>query len=1364
MLYRRLLLGIPIFWLVAVAAPAPGQGTPADYERSRNLSALTRNKVFKDRVQPHWLADNDRFWYRNDLGGGSREYILVDAVKGERKPAFDPARLAAALTKATSKEHNGAQLSIDDLDFPKGEEGFRFRIGEKRWKCDTKTYTLVEDTTPATTVPAQKREDNAPPRRRPGRPPRLSSPDGKWTVFVKEHNLYLRQREGGKEIVLSRDGKADDSYSERVFWSPDSKKLVGLRTKKGQEHKVYLIESSPRDQLQPKLHSMDYLKPGDRIAVTKPHLFDVPERKEISVKDELFSNPWSVQDVRWAPDSRRFTFVYNQRSHQVLRVVAVDAQTGVARPIIDEQSKTFIYYNQDQNSKFFAHYLDETNEIIWMSERDGWNHLYLYDAETGQVKNQITKGRWVVRGVDLVDEKARQVWFRAGGIHPEQDPYYFHYCRINFDGSNLVLLTDGDGTHTIAYSPDRRFLIDTYSRVDMAPVTELRNVRDGKRVRELERGDMRGLLETGWKVPERFVAKGRDGQTDIYGVIFRPTNFDANKKYPVVEQIYAGPQGSFVPKNFRSFYAHQALAELGFIVVQIDGMGTNNRSKAFHDVCYKNLGDAGFPDRILWLKAAAAKYPYMDLSRVGIFGGSAGGQNALGGVLFHPDFYKVAVANCGCHDNRMDKIWWNELWMGWPIGPHYAEQSNVTNAHKLRGKLLLIVGELDRNVDPASTMQVVNALIKAGKDFDLLVVPGAGHGARPPENGGYVSRRQQDFLVRHLLGVAPPDRNTPTPPKTAKTSGTEIKLTVFKEKVQSVPGLDELELDASRSELRPVIERYSADRASLSRTHTIPVSPARRSKFRQFYSDWLERLGRLSFDGLSQDGRVDYLLLKNQLEYELRRLDIQAKEAAEMGPLMPFASPIIGLEESRRRMEPIDPAKAANLLNEVAKQIDKTRKTNTKPANKTVALRAAAAVNSLRTALRNWFGFYNGYNPQFSWWVGEPYKQVDQALNAYASSLRDRGEDDKASDGRSIAGERIGRDALRSELAHEMIPYTPEELLAIAEKEMAWCQTEMVRASRELGFGDDWRKALEHVKERHVEPGKQPELIRNLAVEAIDFLDKHDLVTVPQLARDSWRMEMMSPERQLVNPFFTGGEVISVSFPTATMAHEAKLMSMRGNNIHFSRATVHHELIPGHHLQSFMTARHRTYRRPFDTAFWTEGWAVYWEMLLWDMGFPKSPEDRIGFLFWRMHRCARITFTLSFHLGKMSPPECVAFLIQRVGHEPANAAAEVRRSFQGLYGPLYQCAYLLGALQLRQLHKELVDSGKMTNRAFHDAVLKENRIPIEFVRASLTRQQLGRDYVSSWKFYGEVSEARGPQKSAAGASKPHDVPISQEKR
>jgi dipeptidyl aminopeptidase/acylaminoacyl peptidase len=433
-------------------------------------------------------------------------------------------------------------------------------------------------------------------------------------------------------------------------------------------------------------------------------------------------------------------------------VVAVDASTGEARALIDEKSPTFV----DYSNKTYLHFYDKTDDVLWMSERDGWNHLYLIDSKTGAVKNQITKGDWLVRGIDRIDDEKRQVWFRAMGIIPGQDPYHVHHARVDLDGSNLVLLTEGDGNHTVRYSPDRRFLIDSYSRVDLAPVTELRKAEDGKLVCELERADDSALRSEGWVVPERFVAKGRDGTTDIHGVIYRPTNLDPSRSYPVIEAIYAGPQGAFVPKNFAPYYGTQALAELGFVVVQIDGMGTNWRSRAFHDVSCKNLGDAGFPDRILWMKAASAKYPYLDLSRVGVYGGSAGGQNAMGALLFHGDFYKAAAADCGCHDNRMDKIWWNEAWMGWPIGPHYAEQSNVTNAHKLKGALLLTVGEVDHNVDPASTMQVVAALIRANKDFEFVVFPGADHGAG---GGPYGDRKRRDFFVKHLLKVEPPFRN-----------------------------------------------------------------------------------------------------------------------------------------------------------------------------------------------------------------------------------------------------------------------------------------------------------------------------------------------------------------------------------------------------------------------------------------------------------------------------------------------------------------------------------------------------------------------------------------------------------------------------
>jgi uncharacterized protein (DUF885 family) len=610
---------------------------------------------------------------------------------------------------------------------------------------------------------------------------------------------------------------------------------------------------------------------------------------------------------------------------------------------------------------------------------------------------------------------------------------------------------------------------------------------------------------------------------------------------------------------------------------------------------------------------------------------------------------------------------------------------------------------------------------------------------------------------------------------------------------------DAAEANSPESEMRPLIERYTVDRGSLIRSYPVSISPARAARFKQFYSDWLDQLQKLNFDPMSQEGKVDYLLLKNHLEYEMRQLDIQTKQLAEIQPLVPFAMTIIDLEEARRRMEQIDSAKTAAALTNLKKQIDDTRRaveaglrpergttpppegTDAIKAKKTVAFRAVGAINSLRNSLRAWYTFYNGYDPLFTWWNEEPYKTLDQTLATYAAFLSERvvglrsdtgsqtgatgqgtnrgggggpggggqggfGQGQggqqravapaRAGDASDIIGDPIGRDALLSELQSEMIPYTPEELIAIAQKEMAWCETEMKKASHDLGYGDDWKKALEHVKNHYVEPGKQPEMIRDLALEAIKFVDDHDLVTVPQLARDTWRMEMMTPERQLVSPFFLGGETILVSFPTNTMSHEQKMMSMRGNNIDFARATVFHELIPGHHLQGFMTARYKSYRGLFGTPFWTEGNALYWELLFWDLKFAKTPENRIGMLFWRMHRCARIIFSLSFHLEKMTPQECIDFLVNRVGHERDNATAEVRRSFDGSYGPLYQIAYLIGGLQQYSLHHDLVDSGKMTNRQFNDALLKENRIPIEMIRAILTNQKLTRDFRSSWRFYG----------------------------
>ena len=839
---------VACFALVALlsAIAAFAQGSRADYERADGLSQRFQGKVFRDRVEARWLSNNPQFWYEVRTGTNAREFVFVDAEKGERRAAFDHARLARALQSAGAGEVRAENLALRNVDWRPGNE-MEFGLGGKSWRVNLADYSVAEQTnvtragssvaiSPDDIPRASRRTGNetsltfinrtqgevelfwlstegerrsygklaAGERREqstfaghvwlavnergrtvaafeateksadaeivsnfgggqrgnrrfgartgPPRPvARETSPDGKWRASIKDYNLVVKDISSGEEFTLTKDGKEDDGYRERFYWSPDSQKLVAVRVEKGQEHKVSFVESSPRDQLQPKLHTFDYYKPGDKLPHPRLALFDIASKKQIPVSDELFPNPFTENgnmEIRWEKDSSRFTFRYNQRGHQVLRIIAVDGGSGEARAIVDEQSKTFV----DYSGKSFLEWLDDTDELIWMSERDGWCHLYLYDAKTGKVKNQITKGGWIVRGVEQVDKAKRQIWFRAAGIIPEQDPYYIHYCRVNFDGSSLVVLTEGDGIHAVEFSPDRKFLVDTYSRVDMPPVTELRRAEDGKLVCKLEAADASALENRRWRAPERFVGKARDGETDIYGVIVRPTNFDPNKKYPVIENIYAGPQGSFTPKAFSTMNRMAELAELGFIVVQMDGMGTSHRSKKFHDVCWKNVGDAGFPDRVLWIKAAAKKYPYMDLTRIGIYGTSAGGQNALGGLLTHADFYKAGVSDCGCHDNRMDKIWWNEQWMGWPVGAHYDEQSNVTLAHKLQGKLLLMVGEMDRNVDPASTTQVVNALIKANKDFEFIVVPGAGHGVA---GSTYGKRRLQDFFVRSLHGKEP---------------------------------------------------------------------------------------------------------------------------------------------------------------------------------------------------------------------------------------------------------------------------------------------------------------------------------------------------------------------------------------------------------------------------------------------------------------------------------------------------------------------------------------------------------------------------------------------------------------------------------
>jgi dipeptidyl aminopeptidase/acylaminoacyl peptidase len=781
----------PFLFCLLLPVLAGAQGTQADYERARGLRDKLQGLALNIPESANWIEKTSRFWFRKSVKGGN-EFVLVDAETLAKRPAFDHERLAASLSQAAGEKYTAVKLPFSTLTFVDDERAIEFVTGGSIWKCDLSNYHCTK----LRPAPAGQfgRRGRAPDEEYPeefgndvfdgmvinsfqfsvasfqqGQQGRRgdgataqdlkASPDGKWEALIRNYNVFIRAKGKTDEAPLSFDGSEGNYYTlASLAWSPDSRRLAAYRVRPGFRRQVHYIESSPSDQIQPKHSTRDYAKPGDALDVAQPVLFEVETKRQMIIDNRLFPNPFSLSNPVWWKDGRAFTFEYNQRGHQVYRVIEVDGATGKARAIVSEEPQTFFSYRQLSGTlrgsgSRYRHDVADGKEMIWMSERDGWRHLYLYDGVTGKVKNQITKGDWVVRAVEKVDEAKRQIWFQASGMYPGKDPYFAHYYRINFDGSGLTAFTEADGYHTVSFSSDMKYYVDMWSRVDLPSVSELRRTEDRKLLLELEKGDISALLAEGWRAPEVFVAKGRDGKTDIWGVIHRPTNFDPSRKYPVIEAIYAGPQGSFVPKTFSP--TGQSLAELGFIVAQIDGMGTNNRSKAFHDVCWKNLGDAGFSDRILWHKAVAAKYPYYDISRVGIYGGSAGGQNSTGALLFHPDFYNVAFSSVGCHDNRMDKIWWNEQWMGWPVGPHYAASSNVDNAGRLKGRLLLVVGEMDTNVDPSSTMQVVNALIKADKTFDLLVIPGAGHGA----GGAYGERKRNDFFVHHLLGVEPPDWN-----------------------------------------------------------------------------------------------------------------------------------------------------------------------------------------------------------------------------------------------------------------------------------------------------------------------------------------------------------------------------------------------------------------------------------------------------------------------------------------------------------------------------------------------------------------------------------------------------------------------------
>jgi len=795
---------------------AGAQGTLEDYRRAATINQRFENLTTGLTQGLAWIGQTNQAVYRVSVPGGNR-FVKVDADQWSKQPAFDHAAVASALSSAAGEPYTELTLPFQSITFVENGTAIEGNAGASRYRCAV-AGTSCTRVGAATQEAGGRRgggggggggggraggagsEPRCPGEREVAQGEtrtEVFSPDCRTVAFVQNYNIAIRpappagaaaegggRRGGGgpaaapNHTVLSTDGSEGDAYLvNSIVWSPDSKKLVAYRQVPGYDRMPYYVQSSPSDQVQPKLVPYNqapgnfgggiYRKPGDKLDANQPAIFDVETKRQVLIDRTLFPNPYAISRPVWRKDNGAYSFHYNQRGHMIYRVLEVDATTGAVRPMIDEVTKSFFMYSDAGHNFVFdvgsacrlaqgqgACESYSGDELVWASERDGWNHLYLFDGRTGQIRNQITKGEWVVRGVDSVDVVNRQIYFRAGGMNANQDPYFIHYYRINFDGTGLVAYTEADGSHTITWSRDRQYYIDTYSRVDLPTVVELKRASD-RRTLALEKGDMSAAVKAGFRPPEVLVAKARDGRTDIWGIIVRPVTFDAKKKYPVIEQIYAGPHGSFVPKTWGGGQNLVSLAEIGFVLVQIDGMGTSNRSKAFHDYAWRNIADAGFPDRILWHQAVNAKYPWYDITRVGIYGTSAGGQNAAGAVFFHPEFYDVAVANSGCHDNRMDKIWWNEAWMG-EMGPHYEANSNVTAAKNLKGRLYLTVGELDTNVDPSSTLQVADALIQAGKDFDLLVVPNGGHGA----TGRDGIRKRNDFFVRWLWGKNPPDWNS----------------------------------------------------------------------------------------------------------------------------------------------------------------------------------------------------------------------------------------------------------------------------------------------------------------------------------------------------------------------------------------------------------------------------------------------------------------------------------------------------------------------------------------------------------------------------------------------------------------------------
>jgi dipeptidyl-peptidase-4 len=739
-------VGLLLFALPAALA----QGTLQDYQRAEKfLPGNARHLVYVADVTPHWIEKTNRFWYRK-AGTSQTEFILVDAEQNTSASAFDHQRLATSLSHAAKREYSASALPFSELEFVDSGKAIRFSLDGAQWTCPLATYEChKEDTHPET-------------------PNEVLSPNKRWAAYVKDHNLYLKDTSTGTAMQLTYDGVASWDYATplpslrvmvdqgtedvkqpaAVFWSPDSSKLITYRIDSRNSGRFTSLQFVPPDQLRPRAFTYVYPLPGEVLAKAEPIIFDIQSGKRIDVQASIELPFQDGPGFDWFPDSKSFHYDYDERGYKAKELRVVDASTGEQKVLVREQADPYL----DPGETFYR-FVEATGEILWASERDGWNHLYIYQ-KNGQLENQITQGPWVVHQIEHVDEKNRRLYFMGNGREKGEDPYLQHLYSVGFDGKGLQLLSPENADHSVNISPDGTFFVDNYSRPDLPGESVLRRIKDGSEVRVLEKTDASELLKTGWKFAEPFSGKAADGATEIYGLIWRPSNLDPAKKYPIVEFVYTGPQDFFVPKSFGRTLWLQSMAELGFVVVMVDGRGTTGRSRAFHQFSYHNLGGA-FEDHVALIKQMAARYPYMDATRVGIFGTSAGGYGAAHAMLAFPEFYKVGVSTSGDHDARLDKAWWNEAYQGYPVQDDYAPQSNVTMADRLQGHLLVEHGDIDDNVHPVETIRFVDALMKANKNFDMLFVPNMFHG-ESGEHALYLVRRRWDYFVQYLLGVTPP--------------------------------------------------------------------------------------------------------------------------------------------------------------------------------------------------------------------------------------------------------------------------------------------------------------------------------------------------------------------------------------------------------------------------------------------------------------------------------------------------------------------------------------------------------------------------------------------------------------------------------